>query len=91
MLAPARPDGAGALVRAGTTATAIATAYGVAVALIAGRPAAGAVAFGLAALLTAAGVLLFRRSLGGATGDTFGALSKVVELGCYAALVAMWS
>jgi cobalamin synthase len=36
-------------------------------------------------------VLLFRRALGGATGDTFGALTKVVEVGCYAALVAMWS
>jgi cobalamin synthase len=36
-------------------------------------------------------VPLFRRALGGATGDTFGALTKVVELGCYAALVAMWA
>jgi len=91
LLAPARPDGAGALVRAGAPATAAATAYALAVALVAGRPAAGAVAFGVAALLTAAGALLFGRALGGATGDTFGALAKVVELGCYAALVAMWS
>jgi adenosylcobinamide-GDP ribazoletransferase len=91
LLAPARADGAGALMRAGAPATAVATAYALAVALIAGRPAAGAVAFGLAALLTAAGALLFRRTLGGATGDTFGALTKVVELGCYAALVAVWS
>jgi cobalamin synthase len=35
--------------------------------------------------------VVFRRTLGGATGDTFGALVKVVELGCYAALVAMWA
>ena len=45
----------------------------------------------LLALLTLAAVPLFRRTLGGATGDTFGALTKVVELACYAALVAMWA
>ena len=62
-----------------------------AIALVAGRPAAGAVALGVGALLTGSAVLLFRRTLGGATGDTFGALMKVVELACYAALVAMWA
>jgi cobalamin synthase len=41
--------------------------------------------------LTAGAIPLFRATLGGATGDTFGALTKVVELGCYAALVAVWS
>jgi adenosylcobinamide-GDP ribazoletransferase len=91
LLPAARPDGAGALMRAGTATTAVATAYTIAIALVAGRPAAGAVALGVAALLTALGVVLFRRTLGGATGDTFGALVKVVELGCYAALVAMWA
>jgi len=72
-------------------ATAIATAYAVAVALIAGRPAAGAVAFGLAALLRRRAYCVVRRSLGARPATPFGALSKVVELGCYAALVAMWS
>jgi adenosylcobinamide-GDP ribazoletransferase len=91
LLGAARPDGAGALVRAGAGTTAVATAYTVAVALIAGRPGAGAVALGVAVLLTAGAVALFRRTLGGATGDTFGALTKVVELACYAALVAVWS
>jgi adenosylcobinamide-GDP ribazoletransferase len=91
LLAPARPDGAGALVRAGAAGTAVASIFTVAVALVAGRPAAGAVALGVGALLTVAGVALFRRTLGGATGDTFGALTKVVELACYAALVAMWA
>jgi cobalamin synthase len=69
----------------------MATAYTVAIALVAGRPAAGAVALGVGALLTLVAVALFRRTLGGATGDTFGALTKVVELACYAALVAMWA
>ena len=90
-LPAARPDGAGALVRAGVATTVVASVYTAAIALVAGRPAAGAVALGVAALLTAVGVVLFRRTLGGATGDTFGALVKVVELGCYAALVAMWA
>jgi adenosylcobinamide-GDP ribazoletransferase len=91
LLAPARPDGAGALVRAGAASTAVASAFTVAVALVAGRPGAGAVALAVGALLTVAAVALFRRTLGGATGDTFGALTKVVELACYAALVAVWS
>jgi adenosylcobinamide-GDP ribazoletransferase len=91
LLAPARPDGAGALMRAGAATTAVASAYTVAIALVAGRPAAGAVALGVGALLTLAAVPVFRRTLGGATGDTFGALTKVVELACYAALVAAWS
>ena len=69
----------------------MASIFTVAVALVAGRPAAGAVALGVGALLTGAGVALFRRTLGGATGDTFGALTKVVELACYAALAAMWA
>jgi adenosylcobinamide-GDP ribazoletransferase len=91
LLAPARPDGAGALMRAGAATTAVATAYTAALALIAGRPAAGAVGLGVAALLVLAAVPLLRRTLGGATGDTFGALTKVVELACYAALVAVWA
>jgi adenosylcobinamide-GDP ribazoletransferase len=38
--------------------------------VVAGRPAAGAVALGVGALLTLAAVPVFRRTLGGATGDT---------------------
>jgi adenosylcobinamide-GDP ribazoletransferase len=91
LLPAARPGGAGALVRAGNAALAVGTAFTIAVALVAGRPAAGAAALGVAVVLTGAGIVVFRRTLGGATGDTFGALTKVVELGCYAALVAVWS
>ena len=69
----------------------MASAYTVAVALVAGRPAAGAVALGVGSAAHLAAVPLFRRTLGGETGDTFGALTKVVELACYAALVAMWA
>jgi adenosylcobinamide-GDP ribazoletransferase len=90
-LPSARPDGAGALVRAGVATTAVASVYTVAVALVAGRPTAGAVAVGVGVALTVLAVPFFRRTLGGATGDTFGALTKVVELACYAALVAVWS
>ena len=46
---------------------------------------------GAGALIAVATVPFFRHTLGGATGDTFGALTKVVELACYAALVAMWA
>ena len=53
LLAPARPGGAGALMRAGAATTAVASAYTVAIALVAGRPAAGAVALGVGALLDA--------------------------------------
>jgi adenosylcobinamide-GDP ribazoletransferase len=91
LLAPARTDGAGALLRPGAATAAVASAYTVVVALVAGQPAAGAVALGVSALLTLAAVPVVHRTLGGATGDTFGALTKVVELACYAALVAMWA
>jgi hypothetical protein len=37
------------------------------------------------------GVALFHRALGGATGDTSGSLTKVVEGACYAVVVAMWT
>lgn len=87
----AHPDGSGALLRASPAATAAATAFALAVALVAGRPGAGAVAFGVAVALTAGAGVLFRRALGGVSGDTFGALTKVVELASYAALAAMWA
>lgn len=91
VLAPAHRDGSGAMLRASAPVTAAGTLFAVAVALAAGRPGAGAIAFGIAVVLTAAAGLLFRRTLGGVSGDTFGAATKVVELGCYAALAAAWT
>jgi adenosylcobinamide-GDP ribazoletransferase len=89
-LAPARADGSGALVRATPPVTLAAGLFAAAVTLLAGGVVAGLVALGVAALLTLAGALFCRRVLGGATGDGFGAVNKVVELGTYAALAAAW-
>ena len=47
-------------------------------------------ALGVGALLTLAAVPVFRRTLGGATANTFGALSQVVELG-YRRAWSMWA
>jgi adenosylcobinamide-GDP ribazoletransferase len=91
LLPPARPDGSGSLLRASPARAAMATAFAVAVALLAGRPAAGAVTLGVAAVMTLATGLHFRRTFGGVSGDTFGAATKLVELSSYAALVAMWA
>jgi adenosylcobinamide-GDP ribazoletransferase len=90
LLPAARSDGAGALLRAGTPATIAASAFAAAVVLGVAGPAAGAAALGVAALLTAGGGLIARHLLGGTTGDTLGAVAKLVEIGAYAALVAVW-
>lgn len=90
-LGPAQRDGSGAMLRASPPVAVVGTLFAIAVALVAGRPGAGAVAFGVAVLLTVAAGVVFRRALGGVSGDTFGAATKVVELGCYAALAAMWA
>jgi cobalamin synthase len=62
----------------------------VATALVAGDPAAGAVSLGVAAVVTAGAGAGLARVLGGMTGDTYGAVTKLVELAAYAALVAVW-
>ena len=90
LLAPARPDGSGALLRASPLATLAAGAFAVAVTLLAAGVGAGLIALGVAALLTLGGALFCRRILGGSTGDGYGAVTKVVELGTYAALAAAW-
>ena len=92
LLAPARPDGAGALMRVGRGDHRGGER-------VHGGHRAGRRAPGRGrrrprrrcAAPRARRRAVFRRSLGGATGDTFGALIKVVELACYAALVAMWA
>jgi adenosylcobinamide-GDP ribazoletransferase len=89
--APARQDGAGVLVRATPATLAAGTAVALATALVAGGPGAGAVAFGVAVVVTGVAATGMARVLGGATGDTYGAVNKLVELSSYAALVAFWA
>jgi adenosylcobinamide-GDP ribazoletransferase len=88
--APARTEGSGVLVRATPAALAIGTAIAVATALVAAGPGPGAIALGVAALVTALAAAPMARALGGTTGDTYGAVNKLVELAAYAALVAAW-
>jgi adenosylcobinamide-GDP ribazoletransferase len=90
-LPPARPEGSGALVRPTTPAVAVGSAIALATALLAGGLRPGAVAAGIACALTVLGAIAARRTLGGVTGDTFGAVAKLVELGGYAALAAAWT
>jgi adenosylcobinamide-GDP ribazoletransferase len=90
LVGPARADGAGALVRAGSGATVVATVGSAGVALAAGGGWPGLAALGAAAAVTAAGAWCARSVLGGVTGDTLGAVTKLVELAVYASLVACW-
>jgi adenosylcobinamide-GDP ribazoletransferase len=91
LLAPsARPGGSGALVRPGAGALAAGSAIAVATTLAAGGLAPGAIAIAAAAAVTAIGGAVAVRGFGGVTGDTFGAVTKLVELAVYAALVAAW-
>ena len=89
-LAPARPGGAGALLRPTATAVAAGSALAVAVALVAGGLKPGAIAIGAACAVTAIGAGAAHRLLGGATGDTLGAVAKLVELAAYGVLAAAW-
>jgi adenosylcobinamide-GDP ribazoletransferase len=90
-VAPARADGAGALVRPTKIAVAAGSAIALATALLAGGFGPGAIAAAIACILTTLGATAARRALGGVTGDTFGAVAKLVELGAYAALAAAWA
>lgn len=91
LLPAARPDGSGALVRVGWGGLIAGSCVAVATALVAGGLAAGTVALGVAVAMTAAGAWVSVRGLGGVSGDTFGAVNKLVELAAYAALAAMWA
>jgi adenosylcobinamide-GDP ribazoletransferase len=88
VLAAARPDGCGSLVRPGGWVTAAGTLMAVAVCLTVGGLGPGAAACAIAAAVTAAGAYAAQRTLGGVTGDTLGAVNKLVELSTYATLAA---
>jgi adenosylcobinamide-GDP ribazoletransferase len=91
ILSPARPEGAGALVRPGRAGVAAGSSIALATALVAGGVGPGAIAIAVACALTAIGGWAALRVLGGVNGDTFGAVAKLVELAAYAALAAAWA
>jgi len=90
-LPPARPDGAGALLRVGTPALLVATALASAAALAVAGPHAGAATLGAATLAALAVGAALMRGLGGVTGDGYGATAKVAELAVCVTLAAAWS
>lgn len=90
-LPQARPEGAGTLVEASLARTLLATAYAVAIVLLVAGPAAGAIACATAVVVTAIGALVAVRTFGGVSGDTFGAVNKLVELSTYAALAGAYA
>ncbi len=90
LLPAAGQEGTGSLVRATPAIVLGASAYTVALVLVIAGPGPGALALGVAAAVTFAGGAYFHRHLGGVSGDTFGAVNKVVELSVYAALGALF-
>jgi adenosylcobinamide-GDP ribazoletransferase len=90
-LRPARTDGSGALLQPSRATAAIATATALATALLVVGPVDGALALLAAVLATVLAIAVVRRTLGGATGDTYGATGKLVELAVLAVLSAAWT
>ena len=90
-LPPARPDGAGTLLRVGTPALLVASALASAAALAVAGPHAGAATLGAATLAALAVGAALMRGLGGVTGDGYGATAKVAELAVCVTLAAAWS
>jgi adenosylcobinamide-GDP ribazoletransferase len=89
LLPAARSGGSGSLVRPGRWRTGAGTLMAVAGCLTVGGLGPGAAAFTMAAAVTAAGGWAAYRALGGLTGDTLGAVNKLVELSTYATLGAV--
>jgi adenosylcobinamide-GDP ribazoletransferase len=85
-LPPAKPGGAGSLLRVTWPGLAIATILAAAAAIVAGA----AIALAAAALTAAAVALLLHRTLGGITGDGYGATAKLTEVVVCVTLVAFW-
>jgi adenosylcobinamide-GDP ribazoletransferase len=90
-LPPARPGGAGSLLRVTTPVLLVATTVAVAAALVAATPGPGAAALAAAALAALVTAVALRRALGGVTGDGYGATAKLAELAVCTTLAAFWS
>ncbi len=88
LFAPARTGSSATLVRASPAVTAGATAFAAAVAVVALGLGPGLAALAVAVALTLVLAALFARALGGATGDTFGAVNKLVEVAVYVTAAA---
>jgi adenosylcobinamide-GDP ribazoletransferase len=87
LLAPAKPGGAGALLRASTPATLAAVALAAAIAVAAGA----AIALASAAAATLIAAVALKHTLGGITGDGYGATAKLTELAVCLTLCAWWA
>jgi adenosylcobinamide-GDP ribazoletransferase len=91
LVRPARTDGSAALIAGlGTGPLLIGTALTLASSgpLLFAIDAWALVALAVSAALTALCALAWRRAFGGLAGDTYGATAQLVELGCYACVVA---
>jgi adenosylcobinamide-GDP ribazoletransferase len=86
-LQPAKPGGAGSLLRVSTPSLIAATVLAAAIVTSLG----GAGALLAAALATAATGLVLHTTLGGITGDGYGATAKVAELAAATTVVALWT
>jgi adenosylcobinamide-GDP ribazoletransferase len=90
-LPSARDDGSGRLLQPTRTALVIAGITAVATAVVAAGIVDGAIALATAAATIVLTIVAVRRTLGGSTGDTFGAGGKLVELTVLIALVATFT
>ena len=86
MLPPAKPGGAGGLLRVGTSALRDRDAPG----RRGGHRRGRRIALAAAALTAAAAALVLHRTLGGITGDGYGATAKLTEVVVCVTLVAFW-
>ena len=88
LLKPAKPGGAGSLLRTTTAPTLAAIAVGAAITLLVAGPLTGAIALAAAVLATALVAAVLTKAIGGITGDGYGATVKLVELFVVIALSA---
>lgn len=90
-LAPAVPSGSGALLAASAASTLAAGAMsaGLLAALV--GPWEAVLLLAVTIACTSAGGAAACRLFGGATGDVFGAINKLVEVAAYATLAAVWA
>jgi adenosylcobinamide-GDP ribazoletransferase len=86
-LAPAKAGGAGSLLRVTTPSLIAATVLAAAIVTALD----GAVALAAAAIATAAAGFVLSTTLGGITGDGYGATAKLAELTAATTLVALWT
>lgn len=87
---PARADGSGSLVRATVPGLALGTLFAAAVVGVAAGPIDGGIMLAVAIVVIVGAGLGLARVLGGVTGDSYGAVNKLVELSAYGCAAALW-